>query len=159
MNEFLELNLPPVNLRLSRDGGQTKVFDPIRLKWVVLTPEEWVRQHFTNWLISSLHYPKSLIANEIGLDVNGTKKRSDTVVFNRDGSPMIIVEYKAAYVPITQNVFDQIVRYNMSLRADYLIVSNGRDHFCCRIDYINNTYHFIPRIPDYHDIVSGCSEN
>lgn len=157
--QFPELNLPLANLRLKEENGETKVFDPIRQKWVELTPEEWVRQHFTAWLQSEFGYPASLIANEIALDLNGRRKRSDTVVFRRDGRPYIIVEYKAPTIAISQDVFDQIVRYNMKLQADYLIVSNGINHYCCKIDYKNNTYNFIPKIPDYSHIASGSSEN
>lgn len=157
--KYQPLNLPPVNLRIREEDGITKVFDPLREKYVSFTPEENVRQHFTSWLRSSLHYPASLMANEIGIEVNGMKKRCDTVIFNRDGSPLMIVEYKAPEVAITQNVFDQIVRYNMSLKARYLVVSNGLNHYCCVINYINGTYNFIPAIPDYRDIASGFSQN
>ena len=154
-----ELNLPPVNLRTREEDGHLKVYDTLREKWINLTPEEWVRQHFTSWLQSAFHYPASLMANEIGLDVNGTKKRCDTVIFRRDGKPYIIVEYKAPNIAITQGVFDQIVRYNMALHADYLVVSNGMNHYCCKIDYTNNSYNFIPHIPDYQKVASGASEN
>ena len=92
------------------------------------------------------------MANEIGIELNGTKRRCDTVVFNSDGTPLVIVEYKAPDISISQNVFDQIVRYNMVLRAGYLIVSNGITHYCCVIDYDRNTYHFIPEIPDYSSL-------
>lgn len=153
------LNLPPIETRIKEEGGVTKIFDTIREKWVVLTPEEWVRQHFAQYLQSEYHYPRMLMSNEIGIEVNGTKKRCDTVVFRSDGTPYIIVEYKAPSVQITQTVFDQIARYNLALRADYLIVSNGINHYCCKLDYARNTYHFIPRIPDYTRVASGASEN
>lgn len=159
MIDYPQLNLPYLNLRLKEENGEKKIFDPLREKWVILTPEEWVRQHFIAWLQSEFHYPASLMANEIGLDVNGTKKRCDTVIFRSDGNPLIIIEYKAPHINVTQAVFDQIVRYNTTLKADYLIVSNGMNHYCCKIDYINNTYHFIPKIPDYKWIASGASEN
>lgn len=159
MNKYPELNLPSVPLRLKEEGEHTKVFDPLRQKWVVLTPEEWVRQHFTAWLTSEFHYPAALTSNEIGIEVNGTRKRCDTVVFRREGTPLLIVEYKAPEIKITQDVFDQIVRYNMQLRAEYLIVSNGLNHYCCKIDYAANSYHFIPRIPDYLSLALPHSEN
>lgn len=159
MKQNYRLNLPHVELRIKEESGETKVFDRLREKWIILTPEEWVRQHFTAWMQQAYHYPASLMANEIGIEVNGTKKRCDTVIFRPDGRPRIIIEYKAPNVSVTQTVFDQIVRYNMALRADYLIVSNGLNHYCCKIDYANNTYNFIPRIPDYHDIASGASQN
>lgn len=152
---YKALNLPPAELRTRLDSDGVKVFDPLRRKWVVLTPEEWVRQHFTAWLCMSFHYPDSLMANEIGLEVNGTRKRCDTVIFRREGNPLIIVEYKAPEINITQDVFDQIVRYNMQLRAEYLIVSNGMQHYCCKIDYINGSYHFLPQIPDYRELLTG----
>lgn len=159
MKEYYRLNLPSVEFRIKEEDGEQKIFDSLRKKWIVLTPEEWVRQHFTAWLQNEYHYPASLMANEVGLEVNNTKKRCDTVVYKKDGTPRIIVEYKAPNVAINQTVFDQIVRYNMSLKADYLIVSNGLNHYCCKIDYLNNTYNFIPKIPDYRHLASGASEN
>lgn len=153
------LNLPHLEMRVKEEAGILKVFDPLRKKYVTLTPEEYVRQHFTAWLRTDLHFPASIMANEIGIDFNGMKKRCDTVVFNPDGTPLIIVEYKAPDVAITQSVFDQIVRYNMVLHAKYLIVSNGLNHYCCVIDYNSKTYNFIPTIPDYNNIRTGFSEN
>lgn len=159
MNRYPQLNLPPAPLRIKSERDVTKVFDPLRGRWVVLTPEEWVRQHFTSWLQTALGYPAALMANEIGIEVNGTRRRCDTVIFSREGSPRIIVEYKSPDVTISQTVFDQIVRYNMCLRADYLIVSNGMLHYCCKLDYTDNSYHFIPKIPDYAALAFGASEN
>ena len=125
---------------------------------MTLTPEEFVRQHFTAWLRDAKHYPASLMANEIGIDVNGTRKRCDTVIFGKDGKPVVIVEYKAPDVAVNQAVFDQIVRYNVALHADYLVVSNGINHYCCVIDYNSGTYHFIPEIPDYTSLNKSRSE-
>lgn len=153
------LNLPPVNLRLSREDNVLRVYDALRRKFVALTPEEYVRQHFVSWLQTELHFPPSLMANEIGINVNGTHKRCDTVIFGRDGAPLVIVEYKAPDVAITQHVFDQVVRYNMCLHAKYLIVSNGMSHYCCAIDYATDSYHFIPKIPDYRDLVLPINLN
>ena len=146
-------------MHVKRGDDVLKVFDTLRKKYVTLTPEENVRQHFVNWLVNHLHYPASLMANEIGIELNGTKRRCDTVVFGADGNPMMIVEYKAPAISVSQKVFDQIVRYNMVLRARYLIVSNGMRHYCCVIDYAGNTYHFIPEIPDYRDLKRPFSEN
>lgn len=150
--EYPLLNLPFYPMQLKKIGAVTKVFDPLRRKFVILTPEEFVRQQFTNWLRSELHYPTSLMANEIGLDLNGTKKRCDTVIFDKNGAPLMIVEYKAPHVVITQDVFDQIVRYNIVLKAKYLIVTNGKNHYCCVIDYSKESYNFIPAVPDYKDL-------
>ena len=159
MSELPPLNLPPADLRIVRDGDLIRVFDPLRDKYVALTPEEYVRQHFVAFLRDHLHYPATIMANEIGIELNGLKRRCDTVVFRPDGTPLVIVEYKAPGVTVTQNVFDQIVRYNMKLQAKYLIVSNGINHYCCVIDYANETYNFIPRIPDYSDISMPFSQN
>lgn len=129
------------------EGDILKVFDPLRRKYVALSPEEYVRQHFTAWMIDSFGYPASLMNNEVSLSLNDTKRRCDTVVFRSDGSPAVIVEYKAPTVAITQKVFDQIARYNMVLRSRFLIVSNGLSHFCCEMDYEKETYRFLPNIP------------
>lgn len=155
----MELNLPLIKLNLKNEDGICKVFDPLRGKYVALTPEEYVRQHFTAWLISDFHYPPSLMANEISINLNGLTRRCDTVIFYPDGSPLLIVEYKAPDIKITQNTFDQIVRYNMTLRAKYLIVSNGINHYCCVINYEKDNYYFIPSIPDYDTLRRPICDN
>lgn len=153
MTEQPPLNLPLVQLRLRMEDTILKVFDPLRKKYVALTPEEYVRQHFTAWMTDCLGYPASLMSNEVSLSLNDTKRRCDTVVFRKDGSPAVIVEYKAPTVAITQNVFDQIARYNMVLHSSYLIVSNGLLHYCCKMDYDKNSYVFLPNIPIWsHDL-------
>ena len=129
------------------DGKILKVFDPLRKKYVALTPEEYVRQHFTAWMTDKFGYPASLMRNEVSLKLNDTRRRCDTVVFRSDGSPSVIIEYKAPTVAVSQSVFDQIARYNMVLRSRYLIVSNGLRHFCCEMDYDNDSYAFLPEIP------------
>ncbi len=131
------------------EGDILKVFDLLRRKYVALTPEEYVRQHFTAWMTDYLGYPASLMNNEVSLSLNNTKRRCDTVVFHSDGSPLMIIEYKAPTVAITQKVFDQIARYNMVLHSRYLIVSNGLRHFCCRMDYDKDSYAFLPQIPTW----------
>ncbi|MBO5251874.1 MAG: type I restriction enzyme HsdR N-terminal domain-containing protein [Bacteroidaceae bacterium] len=146
---MLPLNLPFYPAKIQKRNGKNVIFDSLRQKYVALTPEEWVRQHFTHFLTDFKGYPKGLLANEIQLDLNGTKKRCDTVLFNKDLSAKMIIEYKAPSVEITQAVFDQITRYNMVLKVDYLIVSNGINHYCCRIDYSTMKYTFLPEIPDY----------
>jgi hypothetical protein len=148
----MELNLPSFDIRLQRDDEGVKIFDRLRKKFIILTPEEWVRQHFVNDLINHKGFPESLMANEIGITLNGTRRRCDTVVFDKHGSPMVIVEYKASSIVISQSTFDQIVRYNMVLHARYLIVSNGMNHYCCRIDYDNMSYDFLKEVPDYADL-------
>ncbi|MCM1108802.1 MAG: type I restriction enzyme HsdR N-terminal domain-containing protein [Clostridium sp.] len=128
------------------------VFDPIRRKYVALTPEEWVRQHFVHFLINSKGYPGSLLGNEISLTLNGTSKRCDTVLYSRTATPRMIIEYKAPHIEITQKVFSQISRYNMALHVDYLIVSNGVTHYCCKVDYEHLTYTFLSDIPAYNEL-------
>lgn len=148
-----QLNLPPYPAQIRNDNDCERIFDLLRNRYVALTPEEWVRQHFTSFLINYKQFPKSLMANEIGITLNGTRRRCDTVVFDKQGKPLVIIEYKAPSVNVTQLTFDQIVRYNMVLQARYLIVSNGLSHYCCRINYDNHSYTFLPDIPDYTELV------
>ncbi|MFV0539023.1 MAG: type I restriction enzyme HsdR N-terminal domain-containing protein [Dysgonomonas sp.] len=149
---MLKLNLPPFDINVKKVNGRASVFDPIRRKFVAVSPEEWVRQHFVNFLLTEKGYPQTLIANEIQINLNGQKKRCDTVIYNREPAPVMIIEYKAPDVNITQAVFDQIVRYNIVLKVKYLIVSNGLNHYCCRMDYQNQTYDYLPDIPSYNDL-------
>lgn len=151
--DFPRLNLPFYPVQIKKYGSITKVYDPLRKKFVALTPEEYVRQQFTNWLRKELNYPVSLMANEISLVLNDKKKRCDTVIFDKNGLPVMIIEYKAPHVIINQEVFDQIVRYNMVLKAKFLVVTNGISHYCCMIDYLKETYNFIPSVPRYRDLI------
>lgn len=148
---FEKLNLPVFDIKLRRDeDGAIRVYDPMREKWLVLTPEEWVRQHFVHYLTEVVGYPKALIANEVGLKFNDMQRRCDTVVFHRDLTPACIVEYKRPSVEITQKVFDQIARYNSVLGAAHLIVSNGLRHYCCH--FAGEGYEFLRAIPDFNDL-------
>lgn len=156
---FPRLNLPPAaEISLREHDGAVQVFDRLRRKWLAVTPEEWVRQHFVCYLTTSLGYPPELIANEISLKLNGTLRRCDTVVFSRSLRPLAIVEYKAPHIPITQKVFDQIARYNIVLEAPCLIVSNGMRHFCCRFDKERGTYAFMREVPPYEILKNFESE-
>ena len=146
------LNLPSAELKIKEEGGQKYVFDPLRRRHVRLTPEEWVRQHFVHFLIEHRGYPKELLANEVSLSLNSTTKRCDTVLYDREARPRMIVEYKAPHIQLSQRTFDQVSRYNIVLRVPYLIVSNGIQHYCCRIDYEHGTYQFLPEIPAYADL-------
>ena len=146
------LNLPPAPLKLSQDSGSTRVFDILRQRYVRLTPEEWVRQHFVHFLIGQKDYPKELLANEISLSLNQMVKRCDTVLYDRQARPQMIIEYKAPHIQLSQKTFDQISRYNIVLRVPYLIVSNGMRHYCCRIDYDNGSYAFLRDIPAYGEL-------
>lgn len=146
---MVPLNLPKYDVKLIVRNGKHLIFDKLRKKYVAVTPEEWVRQHFVNFLLSEKQYPENLIANEIGIKLNNTQKRCDTVVYDRQLTPLVIIEYKAPSIGINATVFDQIVRYNMVLRANYLIVSNGLQHFCCKINYETGNYAFLEDIPVY----------
>lgn len=146
---MLSLNLPTYEAKIAVKEGKKIIFDVLRRHYVALTPEEWVRQHFVHFLLAHKGYPQGLMANEVPVQLNGTKKRCDTVLYRRDLTARMIIEYKAPDVEITQAVFDQITRYNMVLKVDYLIVSNGLQHYCCHMDYANNSYTFLRDIPDY----------
>ncbi len=144
-----ELNLPKYPFTIKKKAEKLYIFDEIRKKYIFLTPEEWVRQHFIQFLISQKKYPKSLIAVEKEIKVNTLKKRFDILVFNKYGKHDIVVECKAPKVKITQKTFDQIARYNLSLEANYLIVTNGLEHYYCKMDYQKQQYVFLENIPDY----------
>ena len=142
-----ELNLPPFDYKIIEKDSKPFIFDVIRRQYVALTPEEWVRQHFVHFLISHKGYPQALMANEVQLKLNGMSRRCDTVIYDRTLRPRVIVEYKAPTVNITQQVFDQICRYNMVLQVEYLIVSNGLAHYCCKMDYTTRSYTFLREVP------------
>ena len=146
------LNLPEYQFNIKNEVKGLKIFDTLRRRWVTLTPEEWVRQNFVRYLIEEKEFPAALMNNEISLSQNGIKRRCDTLVANHLGEPLVIVEYKAPTVEITQKTFDQIVRYNMALHARYLIVSNGLHHYCCFMDYENNSFSFLQDIPYYNQL-------
>lgn len=150
---MLSLNLPSYRPKVSQKNGKCMIFDPIRRKEVALTPEEWVRQHFVNYLVSEKDYPNELIANEVSISLNNQSKRCDTVVYNCFLEPLAIIEYKAPSVQISQEVFEQIARYNITLRVRFLMVSNGLDHYCCEIDYEQQTYHYLKEIPVYSALI------
>ena len=151
---MLPLNLPKFSVKVTEKAGKPSIWDPVRRKFVALTPEEWVRQHFVNYLVTEKNYPQELLANEVAVKLNGTSKRCDTVAYNRFLAPLMIIEYKAPHIPITQAVFDQIVRYNVALKVEYLIVSNGKMHYCCHVNYKDQSYLFLEDIPDYDSILS-----
>ena len=148
------LNLPPFSIQLRKTSDDTLcVFDPQRKRWIKLTPEEWVRQHFINYLVHHKGYPQSLLANEVSLSLGGITRRCDTVLYHREGlRPRMVIEYKAAHVPITEAVFHQACAYNSKLRADYVVVSNGITHYVCEIDHTNHTFRYLPEIPNYKEL-------
>ena len=136
------------NFRIKKEGKQDFIFDTVRKRFVALTPEEWVRQHWIHYLIEDTKYPRSLIVSEMKITLNDLSKRCDVVVHDRDGKPFLIVECKSPDVKLSQKVFDQIARYNLTLQVKYLLVSNGKQHFGCEIDFEKRSYEFINSLPD-----------
>ena len=147
------LNLPYANTKIVVRNEKLMVFDFLRKRFVALTPEEWVRQQFTHFLVEHKGYPAMFIGNEITLSVGRLSRRCDSVVFNKSAEPVMIIEYKAPTVKITQKVFEQICSYNIALHAPYLTVSNGLQSYCCRIDKEANTYEFLKDIPAYGELL------
>jgi len=144
-----KLNFHTYNFRFKNNENKVSIFDIIRKKFMVLQPEEWVRQHCVHYLIAHKKYPKSLINVEKELTINDLKKRYDIVIYNPDGTIHLIVECKAPKVNIKQNAFDQIARYNLELNATYLMVTNGLNHYYCQMDFKNQRYQFLKDIPDF----------
>ena len=147
------LNLPYANTKIVVRNEKQMVFDFLRKRFVALTPEEWVRPQFTHFLVEHKGYPAIFIGNEITLSVGRLSRRCDSVVFNKSAEPVMIIEYKAPTVKITQKVFEQICSYNIALHAPYLTVSNGLQSYCCRIDKEANTYEFLKDIPAYGELL------
>lgn len=152
--DMYALNLPKITPNIKKTAAGLFIFDSLRRKFVALTPEEWVRQHFVSYLITQKGYRALLMQNEGFIKLNSLKKRCDTVVFDNQLKPLMIIEYKKPDVKITQEVFDQIARYNIVLKVNYLIVSNGISHYCCRMNYETQSVEYISEIPDYIDITS-----
>lgn len=152
----MTIQLPKFDAEIRRQpSGGLQIYDRLRAKYVSLTPEEWVRQHFVNYLCEYRSYPSTFMANEVGLTHNGVKRRCDTVVYDRGARPLAIVEYKASTISITSKVFDQIVRYNMVLNVRWLMVSNGLQSYCCRVTEDGKSYQFVKDIPLYETLLSG----
>ncbi len=143
------LEFPAYDFRLKNSENKPYIFDPIRKKFVHLTPEEWVRQHVLQFLIQTKGYPKSLINVEKEIVIYDTKKRYDIVIFNSDGSIFLVVECKRPNVKITQTAFDQIARYNLQLKGELLMVTNGLNHYYCKMDFDEEKYQFLRELPNY----------
>lgn len=155
----MKLNLPDFDIKITRDDdGGVKVYDRLRGKAVALTPEEYVRQHFVNYLVNAKGYRQSLMANEVSLRLNGTARRCDTLVYTRELRPLVVVEYKAPDVVISQKTFDQIARYNSVIRAPWLIVSNGISHYCCRYMTETGEYRFMRDIPTWEELFDNTQK-
>ncbi len=144
-----KLSFPDFRIRLKNKENKHSIFDIIRKKWFLLTQEEWVRQHCIHFLIFFKKYPKSLINVEKKLLVNGLPKRYDIIVYSKKGNVILLVECKAPNIKISQDVFDQIAKYNLSIKSKYLMVSNGLSHYFCEVNYESNDYYFLADIPDF----------
>lgn len=149
---FTQLNLPSYSFRTKQVDSKVQIFDEIRKKFLVLTPEEWVRQNFIRYLVEAKGFPASLMAVETGLKLNGNQFRADLLIYSKSGDPLLIVEFKAPEVKITQKTFDQIARYNLTFNVPFLIISNGLEHYCCQVDFEAKNYSFFREIPAFSDL-------
>lgn len=146
---MFQLNLPEYQFNIKKEEEKYYIFDSQRKRFVRLTPEEWVRQNFVRFLIEGKKYPPALLAVEHELNINGMKKRCDAVLFNRSGNPQLIIELKAPNIGISQAVFDQVAVYNSKLKVDYFMISNGLEHYCCKVNLETQRYEFLQQLPDY----------
>ncbi len=154
----MKLTIPEYPLKIKQKTDDKKeVFDEFRKKFIALTPEEWVRQQFLHFLVREKGYPPGLIAVEKGFRLNRMQKRFDAVVYANNGSPLMLLEFKSPEIKLDQHVFDQIAAYNLKMKVDYLLVSNGLQHYCCKIDHQLNSYRFLDKIPDYPEISTVSS--
>ena len=152
-NTKMNLNLPQRHFNIKTDNnGNRLIFDKLRRRFVSLTPEEWVRQNFVEFLIQDKGFPKGLMCNEVSLTQNGISRRCDTIVTDRFGNPAVIVEYKAPHIAISQKIFNQLFAYNLQLHATYLVVSNGLQHYCCMLTHDHEKYVFLDDIPEYNKL-------
>lgn len=147
-----QLNLPIYTFNTKTIGGRPSIFDRVRKRFVALTPEEWVRQNFINYLIEEKNYPESLLASEMEIKLYGLSRRCDSVVYSNTGTPLMILEFKAPDIAITQKTFDQIASYNLTLKVQYLIVSNGLKHYCLRYDSTTKSFNLCTEIPVYSSL-------
>jgi hypothetical protein len=151
----MPLNLPAYDMALRPVDNGVEVYDALRRKWVRLTPEERVRQYFVNYLVAHRGYSPHFMANEVGIRLNNTLRRCDTVVYDASGRPAMIVEYKSPVVAVTQRTFDQILRYNIVLGTRYLVVANGLRIYCCEVDSVTGKVRFLRDLPDFKDVKRG----
>lgn len=148
-----KLNLPSFLANIRNKNDKAEIFDEFRKKFVKLTPEEWVRQHFAHYMANQKFYPKGLLAIEYSFKLQTRIKRIDILAFAPNGLPLVVVECKSADVSINQKVFDQIARYNMAFKVQYLVVTNGLEHYTCKLDYASLSYQFIEEIPSFLDLI------
>jgi hypothetical protein len=150
-----KLKLPSYSFRIEVKNGKQVIFDDNRRKWLTLTPEEWVRQHFMRFLATEKKFPKPLMAIEKKVLINGLSQRFDLLVYDRTGNPLLIAEFKSPDVPIDQTTFNQASRYNDVLRAPYFLISNGMVHFVCKLDFENRTTRYLDEIPSFDEMIQS----
>ncbi len=155
---MLQLNLPQYSFRIKKQNEKLVIFDSQRKRYVALTPEEWVRQNFIRFLIEEKGYPAAYLAIEKQLNMNGMKKRCDAILYNEHAQPFLIIELKAPNIAITQATFDQVAVYNAKLKVDFFIISNGIEHFCCKVNLETARYEFFPEIPDFNQIATNNTQ-
>ena len=148
---FEALALPETDLRYRVEHEKWQVYDAGRRKWLVLTPEEWVRQHAVAYLVDHLGYPRALVKSEGGQKVHGMARRFDVLAYDREGKPLLLMECKAPSVKITQGTFSQISAYNVTQRAPLLVVTNGKEHYCCKVDFEARKLSWLPQIPAFEE--------
>lgn len=153
------LNFPPLELKIRLHDGREEIFDPIRKKFVTLIPEEWVRQHVLAYLLLEKGVPLSLLSVEKTFKINGLTRRFDVVVFGRNAKPVMLIECKAPGIKISEHTFDQAARYNLSLKAGLFLITNGIEHYCCRIDFDNRLYVFLNEIPVFAEMLAYTGQN
>lgn len=147
-----QLNLPEYSFKFREYNGREQIFDKFRKKYISLTPEEWVRQNFLSWLCDEKKFPHALVSVEKTIELNELKKRYDAVVYSNTHQPLMLIEFKAPEIKISQKVFEQAARYNLILKVPYLMVSNGINHYCCRINFKNSQIVFLKEIPEFADL-------
>jgi hypothetical protein len=147
------LNLPTYGFRTTEESGTPSIYDPLRDRYVRLTPEEWVRQHFLQYLIQELDVPAGLVGVETAFQYQDQPRRADIIAHDRHGAPLLLVECKAPRVSIGQDAFDQCARYNIVLEAPYLVVTNGLTHYACAIDFDDRSYTFLDDLPAYDQLL------
>ena len=144
-----KLNFPSYSFRFKNSENKVSIFDDIRKKFIILTPEEWVRQHTVQYLLQDKNYPKSYLNVEKLIRINDIQKRYDIVVFKPNGELFLLIECKAPEVKISQDTFDQIARYNLKLNAQYLMVTNGVNHYFCQMNFEKEQYVFLEKLPNF----------
>lgn len=149
---MIKLNFPSSDLRIREVNNRKEIFDPLRKKFVLLTDEEWVRQNLISYLATDRKVPLSMMASERGLLVNNMPKRFDLLIFSTDGNPLMIIECKAPHVPVDEEVFYQAARYNITLQVEYLLITNGLEHHCIKINYDTGETKFLKEMPLYHEL-------